>query len=224
MVLARLQAKCAKQEPAAASTAEAADPKAVSKNKKPKKGVQKDIEEKMLPEKVLDSLRTLIPSEPAKPFLPSVQLLGCIFNSVVWAKDDEGGAANGPGDGDEEDPDGHKKAKASKKPKAKKAQDSKNCTASKVQAKKDPKKEKQDPSTDKKGEETEAMQRMKRTMTSDCAYVPGSYKEARLRFIARKRDRGFSWKEACQKWNQSSARASWLEGLSQNELKRRRFI
>ncbi|CAE7709926.1 unnamed protein product [Symbiodinium sp. CCMP2592] len=160
MVLARLQAKCAKQEPAAASTAEAADPKAVSKNKKPKKGVQKDIEEKMLPEKVLDSLRTLIPSEPAKP----------------WAKDDEGGAANGPGDGDEEDPDGHKKAKASKKPKAKKAQDSKNCTASKVQAKKDPKKEKQDPSTDKKGEETEAMQRMKRTMTSDCAYVPGSYK------------------------------------------------
>ena len=135
-----------------------------------------------------------------------------------------GGAENGPGEGDEEDHDGNKKAKTSQKPKAKKAQASKNCTASKVQARKDPKKEKEDPSTDKKGEEPEAIQRMKRTMTADCVYVPGSYKEARLRYIAKKRERGFSWREACQKWNQSSARASWLEGLSQSELKRRRFI
>ena len=51
MVLARLQAKCKKEEPAAASTAEAVDPEPRSKNKKPKKGVRKDIEEKLLPEK-----------------------------------------------------------------------------------------------------------------------------------------------------------------------------
>ena len=67
-------------------------------------------------------------------------------------------------------------------------------------------------------EDTEAMQRMKRTMSEDCAYVPGSYKEARLKFLAKKRS------EACKLWNQSAARASWLEGLSLNELKRRRFI
>ena len=35
-------------------------------------------------------------------------------------------------------------------------------------------------------EDTEAMQRMKRTMSEDCAYVPGSYKEARLKFLAKK--------------------------------------
>ena len=34
-------------------------------------------------------------------------------------------------------------------------------------------------------EDTEAMQRMKRTMSEDCAYVPGSYKEARLKFLAK---------------------------------------
>ena len=73
-------------------------------------------------------------------------------------------------------------------------------------------------------EDTEAMQRMKRTMSEDCAYVPGSYKEARLKFLAKKRKRGYSHSEACKLWNQSAARASRLEGLSLNELKRRRFI
>ena len=73
-------------------------------------------------------------------------------------------------------------------------------------------------------EDTEALKRMKRTMSEDCSYVPGSYKEARLKFLAKTRKRGYSHSEACKLWNESAARASWLDGLSLNELKRRRFI
>ena len=119
---------------------------------------------------------------------------------------------------------GIRRPKPPKNPKRRRPRPPKIAQPQRFRPRKDPKKEKEDPSTDKKGEEPEAIQRMKRTMTADCVYVPGSYKEARLRYIAKKRERGFSWREACQKWNQSSARASWLEGLSQNELKRRRFI
>ncbi|CAE7294683.1 unnamed protein product [Symbiodinium sp. CCMP2592] len=165
--------------------------------------------------------------DPASPY-PGFERLWKALKACLhrnrWAKDDSGEAT------DEEPEEDEKKRKKTKKKKAKAPAKSK---ASKAKAQQDQKNTKKDKQTSKKkensssqeqGEETEAMQRMKRTMTADCAYVPGSYKEARLRYIAKKRERGFSWKEACEKWNQSSARASWLEGLSVNELKRRRFI
>ncbi|CAE7840304.1 unnamed protein product, partial [Symbiodinium sp. KB8] len=156
MVLAKLQAKCRKQE-------------------------------------VLESLRGLIPAEPAKPILPSAQLLACILDLIVWAKDDEAEAANRPGDELQQVSKKKKKAPSSKSSKASKAQAQQDEKENKVQVT-DEKKKKKTSSKDENGEETEAMVRMKRTMTEDCAYVPGSYKDARLRYIAKKRARGFSWK------------------------------
>eukprot|EP00439_Symbiodinium_sp_Y106_P016496 s4067_g2.t1 len=131
------------------------------------------------------------------------------FVYTLWAKED----ATGP-EGDEEEQ-GSKNTKNSKKNKQKKKEIKK--------SNKESEKGNRD-SNSGDAEEPHAITRMKRTMAPDCAYVPGSYKEARLRYIKRKREKGWSWKEACQKWNASAIRGSWLEGLSTNELKRRRFI
>ena len=132
-----------------------------------------------------------------------------LLTQLRWAKED----ATGP-EGDEEEQ-GSKNTKNSKKNKQKKKEIKK--------SNKESEKGNRD-SNSGDAEEPHAITRMKRTMAPDCAYVPGSYKEARLRYIKRKREKGWSWKEACQKWNASAIRGSWLEGLSTNELKRRRFI
>ncbi|CAE7328867.1 unnamed protein product [Symbiodinium sp. KB8] len=216
------QSELAEDEDAALPVLTEHDEEEASKNKKPKKGVQPDIERKLLPEQVMESLRGLLPSEskPVKPFLPSAQLRGCILDLTLWAKDDEGrGAA-------EEVQGGQKRKKnlKAKGPKASEAQAQQNPKKDKKKKPTSNTDQKKESSRQEQGEEPEAMKRMKRTMAPDCAYVPGTYKEARLSFIAKKRDRGFSWKEACQKWNQSSKRARWLEGLSKSELSRRRFV
>ena len=59
----------------------------------------------------------------------------------------------------------------------------------------------------------------------DCEYKAGEYKEARLQYIAVKKDEeGISFEEANEKWKKSRERAKLLKGMSLNELKRRRFI
>ena len=138
-----------------------------------------------------------------------------------WAKDDADAA---PVEGCD-DQGGKKKEKSAvaKKPK----QNHKSPAGQEVSKKTASHREEKQPKEEAKvcdSGDTEAMARMKRNMSEDCAYVPGSYKEARLKFLAKKRKRGYSHSEACKLWNQSAARASWLEGLSTNELKRRRFI
>ncbi|CAE6962712.1 unnamed protein product [Symbiodinium sp. CCMP2592] len=129
----------------------------------------------------------------------------------LWAKDD----VTGP-EGDEAEQSSKKKP-----PKKSKKKQQKNKEIKKPN--KEIEKE-NGGSNNGNAEEPHAITRMKKNMAPDCLYVPGSYKEARLRYINRKREKGWSWKEACAKWNGSAIRASWLEGLSTNELKRRRFI
>ena len=138
---------------------------------------------------------------------------------IRWAKDDAEPVKVGSG-GEQ-----NSKNKKKKSAVAKKAEKSLDSLAEKeVSKKKVCNREEKQAAEACGSKDTEAMQRMKRTMSEDCAYAPGNYKEARLKFLAKKRKRGYSHSEACKLWNESAARASWLEGLSLNELKRRRFI
>ena len=52
------------------------------------------------------------------------------------------------------------------------------------------------------------------------AYCPGSYAEARKKFIADRRGQGVPFAEASAAWNSSAERNKLLEGLSPAELKR----
>ena len=148
-----------------------------------------------------------------------------------WAKDDENGDAGVANEGELKE--GKKINKNKKNGKSSKSMQKETQNSNPGNQKENKEGKKKETKDDKKGnqvsdggdtKEPEASIRMKRTMSADCVYVPGSYKEARLKYINRKREKGWSWKEACQKWNGSAVRASWLEGLSTNELKRRRFI
>ena len=55
-------------------------------------------------------------------------------------------------------------------------------------------------------------------------YKPGEYKQARLDYMSDLKEQGWSHAEAIAEWNASTERADLLAGLSQSELKRRRFI
>ena len=59
--------------------------------------------------------------------------------------------------------------------------------------------------------------------TQHGAYSPGSYAEARKKFIADRRGQGVSHAAASAAWNISEQRNKLLEGLSPAERKRRRF-
>ena len=54
-------------------------------------------------------------------------------------------------------------------------------------------------------------------------YQPGSFWDARVAFMKKKRAKGFTHKEACELWMHSNERAAMLSDLPENELKRRRF-
>ena len=54
-------------------------------------------------------------------------------------------------------------------------------------------------------------------------YTPGTFKDARVAFMQKKRAKGFTHLEACKAWMMSNRRANMLSDLSENELKRRRF-
>ena len=54
-------------------------------------------------------------------------------------------------------------------------------------------------------------------------YAPGTFKDARLSFMRKKRAKGFTHLEACKLWMCSNKRAAMLSDLPVNELKRRRF-
>ncbi|CAE7494942.1 unnamed protein product [Symbiodinium microadriaticum] len=194
-VLAKLQAATKKEKADQASEPSDGAPEA---KKKPKKA-KGEIEDKLLPEKVMDNLRELISADPAEP----------------WAHEDETGDAVDDGEPEQ----------SSKKNKKKTTKKTLQCQNKKEIKKSNEKNEKENRVSETgDAEEPFAITRMKKNMAADCAYIPGSYKDARLKYIKRKREKGWSWKEACQKWNASAIRASWLEGLSTNELKRRRFI
>ncbi|CAE7258128.1 unnamed protein product [Symbiodinium necroappetens] len=194
-VLAKLQAATKKEKADQASEPSDGAPEA---KKKPKKA-KGEIEDKLLPEKVMDNLRELISADPAEP----------------WAHEDETGDAVDDGEPEQS-------SKKNKKKTTKKTLQCQNKKEIKKSNEKNGKENRVSETGD--AEEPFAITRMKKNMAADCAYIPGSYKDARLKYIKRKRDKGWSWKEACQKWNASAIRASWLEGLSTNELKRRRFI
>ena len=55
-------------------------------------------------------------------------------------------------------------------------------------------------------------------------YKAGSFQEARLAFIREQVAEGLAWRDASKLWMGSSARAKLLEGMSQSELIRRRFV
>ena len=55
-------------------------------------------------------------------------------------------------------------------------------------------------------------------------YKAGDYKQQRLKYIQRRRDVGWTFREAADAWNESSRKAKLLAGMSKGELKRRRFI
>ena len=56
------------------------------------------------------------------------------------------------------------------------------------------------------------------------SYCPKAFNAARLEFIAARRRNGAAYKDACHAWMMSDERANFLSGLSEKELKRRRFI
>ena len=59
---------------------------------------------------------------------------------------------------------------------------------------------------------------------SQATYAPGDFSQARLRFIAKHREKtGCSHQKACVAWMNSNKRASLISSLSEAELKRRRF-
>ena len=55
------------------------------------------------------------------------------------------------------------------------------------------------------------------------SYKAGSFQDARLSFMRKLKADGVAWMEASKQWMSSDERAALLEGLSEGELKRRRF-
>ena len=55
-------------------------------------------------------------------------------------------------------------------------------------------------------------------------YKPHEYAKQRADFIAKLRETGAGYREACNAWNQSAAKGRLLAGMSESENKRRRFI
>ena len=56
------------------------------------------------------------------------------------------------------------------------------------------------------------------------SYCPKAFSKARLEYIAKRKQSGTTHKDACTAWMVSQERADLLPGLSEKELKRRRFI
>ena len=58
-----------------------------------------------------------------------------------------------------------------------------------------------------------------------CLYKPGEFREERFKFINRmKEKKGISYNEAAAMWKTSKKRATLLSGLSESQMKKRRFI
>ena len=55
-------------------------------------------------------------------------------------------------------------------------------------------------------------------------YTPKEYSKLRLGFIHELKDKGLSYKQACEEWDKSQQKKSILSGVSVSELLRRRFI
>ena len=64
----------------------------------------------------------------------------------------------------------------------------------------------------------------KKAVDPGSLYKAGDCKQQRLKYIQRRRDVGWTFKEAADAWNESSRKAMLLAGMSKSELKRRRFI
>ena len=119
-----------------------------------------------------------------------------------WAREDAGDDE----DEDEEAEDGNRKQQRKRKPQKKKKK--KNGSAKK---------------------KTKATKPSKNGAKKDAAetsslYKAGDYQKKRMKFIQRRRAVGWTYREACDDWNASACKAKLLAGLSQSELKRRRFI
>lgn len=59
---------------------------------------------------------------------------------------------------------------------------------------------------------------------ASCAYQPKKFSAARKDFMAEKRKLGLSHRQANDAWMSSNERATFLEGMPESELKRRRFL
>ena len=59
---------------------------------------------------------------------------------------------------------------------------------------------------------------------STSIYKPHEYSEARKEFIKEAREGGMSYKESQSAWASSQQRSKLLAGMTEAELKRRRFI
>ena len=58
-----------------------------------------------------------------------------------------------------------------------------------------------------------------------CLYKPAEFQEERFKFINRmKEKKGISYHEASAMWKTSKKRAKLLSGLSESQMKKRRFI
>ena len=60
--------------------------------------------------------------------------------------------------------------------------------------------------------------------SAECTYKARNYASARKAFIAKRRKKGATYKDASAAWNASEARQKLLAGMSESELKRRRFV
>ncbi|CAE7267486.1 unnamed protein product [Symbiodinium sp. CCMP2456] len=59
---------------------------------------------------------------------------------------------------------------------------------------------------------------------NQCLYKPGAFQEERFKFIRRmKEKKGISYSEASAMWKTSKKRATLLSGLSESQMKKRRF-
>ena len=86
------------------------------------------------------------------------------------------------------------------------------------------KKKKKDPKNPKNSDKKEKKKTSKaKPPVVSSTYQPGSFWDARVAFMKKKRAKGFTHKEACDLWMCSNKRASLLSDLPENELKRRRF-
>ena len=93
-----------------------------------------------------------------------------------------------------------------------------------VKAKADKETNKKDPKNPKNSDKKAKKKTSKaKPPVVSSTYQPGSFWDARVAFMKKKRAKGFTHKEACDLWMCSNKRASLLSDLPENELKRRRF-
>ena len=60
--------------------------------------------------------------------------------------------------------------------------------------------------------------------SSASEYKPHDYAKQKADFVAKLRETGVGYREACDEWNQSAAKGRLLAGMSDSEKKRRCFI